>query len=57
MATVLDSQERRRSLAAMDVAAVEYDGTGRQFEHPEIGQADRLLFAGWHAVCAVSVSS
>jgi hypothetical protein len=42
MATVPDSQERRRTSAAIDVAAANYDGMCRQLEHPEIEQVDRL---------------
>jgi hypothetical protein len=42
MATVSDSQERRRTSAAIDVAAAECDGMRRQLEHPEIEQVDRL---------------
>ena len=48
MATVPDSQERRRTSAAIDAAAAEYDGMRPQLEHPEIEQVDRLrrLLAG-----------
>jgi hypothetical protein len=44
MATVPDSRERRRTSAAIDVAAAEYDGVRRQLEHPEIERVDRLWF-------------
>jgi hypothetical protein len=44
MATVPDSQERRRTSAAIDVAAAECDGVRRQLEHPEIERVDRLRF-------------
>jgi hypothetical protein len=42
MAAVSDSQARRRTSAAIDVAAAECDGMRRQLEHPEIEQVDRL---------------
>jgi hypothetical protein len=42
MATVPDSQTRRRTSAVIDVAAAKCDGMCRQLEHPEIEQVDRL---------------
>jgi hypothetical protein len=42
MATVPDSQARRRKSAAIDVAAEECDGVRRQLEYLEIEQVDRL---------------
>jgi hypothetical protein len=42
MATVPDSQERQRTLAAIVATAAGYDGMRRQLEHPEIEQVDRL---------------
>jgi hypothetical protein len=42
MATVPDSQTRRRTSPAIDVAAAKCDGMRRQLEHPEIEQVDRL---------------
>jgi hypothetical protein len=44
MATVPDSQERRRTSAAIDVAAAECDGMRRQLEYLEIERVDRLRF-------------
>jgi hypothetical protein len=42
MATVPDSQTRRRTSPAIDVAAAECDGMRLQLEHPEIERVDRL---------------
>jgi hypothetical protein len=44
MATVPDSQERRRTSAAIDVAAAECDGMRRQLEYRDIERVDRLRF-------------
>jgi hypothetical protein len=44
MATVPDSQERRRTSAAIDVAAAECTGMRRQLDNPDIEQVDRLRF-------------
>jgi hypothetical protein len=42
METVSDSQARRRTSAAINVAAAKCDGMRRQLVYPEIEQVDRL---------------
>jgi hypothetical protein len=42
MATVPDSQQRRRPPAAVDVGAAECDSMCRRLEHPEIERVDWL---------------
>jgi hypothetical protein len=58
MAAVSDSQARRQTSAAINVAAVKCDGIRRQLRASR-DRAGRsaAAFPGWHAVCAAGVSA